>query len=58
MKNCSCTHGITQDSEDEEPFTCNFVGFSPLQSPEEFFHPKPIGTGNDIDNIIFKTIYA
>ena len=61
MKNCSCTNGITQDSElteDKEPFICNLAGFSPLQSPEEFFHPKCIGTGHDLDNIIFKTIYA
>ena len=56
-KNCTFTHELLQDSEDEEPFTCNFVGFCPIQSPEEFFHPKPNPTGKDLDNVIFKTIY-
>ena len=58
-KNCPFTHELLQDPEDEEPFTCNFVGFfvGPTQSPEEFFHPKPNLTGKDLDNVIFKTIY-
>ena len=56
-KNCPFTHELLQDSEDEEPFTCNFVGFCPTQSPEEFFYPKLNPTGKDLDNVIFKTIY-
>ena len=56
-KNCPFTHEILQDSEDEEPFTCNFVGFCPTQSLEDFFHPITNLTGKDLDNVIFKTIY-
>ena len=56
-KKCLFNHEIAQDSEDEEPFTCNFAGFCPAQSPDDFSHPKPSHDGKDLDNVIFKTIY-
>ena len=36
---------------------CNFAGFCPAQSPDDFSHLKPSHDGKDLDNVIFKTIY-
>ena len=33
---------------------CNFAGFCPAQSPDDFSHLKPSHDGKDLDNVIFK----